>query len=175
MSDFTRVKLHDARTYFQCRPTPVHRLANLSAQIGGATLFVKREDLNHTGAHKLNHCVGFALLARHMGKTKVIAETGAGLHGVALATAAAYFGLECEVHIGEVDLEKAHSNVSRMKVLGATVIAVGQGQSTLKEANDSAYNAYARQHRQALYAIGSAIGSALSPIGANPGQSFWPG
>ncbi|MER9966406.1 tryptophan synthase subunit beta [Mesorhizobium sp. M0060] len=163
MPDFQR-KLHDARIYFQGRPTPVHRLANLSAQIGGATLFVKREDLNHTGAHKLNHCVGFALLARHMGKTKLIAETGAGQHGVALATAAAYFGLECEVHIGEVDLEKARSNVSRMKVLGATVIAVGQGQSALKEASDSAYNAYARQYRHALYAIGSAIGPHPFPL-----------
>jgi tryptophan synthase beta chain len=162
--DFQR-KLHDARTYFQGRPTPVHRLANLSAQIGGATLFVKREDLNHTGAHKLNHCVGFALLARYMGKTRLIAETGAGQHGVALATAAAYFGLECEVHIGEVDLEKAHSNVNRMKVLGADVIiAVGQGESALKEASDSAYNAYARQHRQALYAIGSAIGPHPFPL-----------
>lgn len=161
--DFQR-KLHDARTYFQGRPTPVHRLANLSAQIGGATLFVKREDLNHTGAHKLNHCVGFALLARYMGKTKLIAETGAGQHGVALATAAAYFGLECEVRIGEVDLEKAHSNVSRMKVLGATVIAAGHGQSALKEASDSAYDAYVRQHRDALYAIGSAIGPHPFPM-----------
>lgn len=103
--DFQR-KLQDDRAHFQGRPTPVHRLANLSAQIGGATLFVKREDLNHTGAHKLNHCVGFALLARHMGKTKLIAETGAGQHGVALATAAACFDLECEVHIGEVDFRK---------------------------------------------------------------------
>ncbi|MBR2687143.1 MAG: tryptophan synthase subunit beta [Aquamicrobium sp.] len=161
--DFQR-KLEDARAHFQGRPTPVHRLANLSAQIGGATLFVKREDLNHTGAHKLNHCVGFALLARHMGKTKLIAETGAGQHGVALATAAACFGLECEVHIGEVDFEKAHSNVSRMKVLGATVVVATRGQSALKEASDSAYDAYVRQHRQALYAIGSAIGPHPFPM-----------
>ena len=161
--DFQR-RLHDARTYFQGRPTPVHRLANLSAQTGGATLFVKREDLNHTGAHKLNHCIGFALLARHMGKTKLIAETGAGQHGVALATAAAYFGLECEVHIGEVDLEKARSNVNRMKVLGAKVVVAGHGQSALKEASDSAYDAYARQHGEALYAIGSAIGPHPFPM-----------
>lgn len=161
--DFQR-QLAEARTYFQGRPTPVHRLANLSAQIGGATLFIKREDLNHTGAHKLNHCVGFALLARHMGKTKLIAETGAGQHGVALATAAAFFGLECEVHIGEVDFEKAHSNVSRMKVLGATVVVAARGQSALKEASDSAYDAYARQHRHALYAIGSAIGPHPFPL-----------
>jgi tryptophan synthase beta chain len=170
-ADFQR-ELHDARTHFQGRPTPVHRLANLSAQIGGATLFVKREDLNHTGAHKLNHCVGFALLARHMGKTRLIAETGAGQHGVALATAAAHFGLECEVHIGEVDLEKARSNVSCMKVLGATVIAVGQGQSALKEASDSAYNAYVRQYRHALYAIGSAIGPHPFPLIVRDFQSI---
>lgn len=159
-----RRELHDVRTYFQGRPTPVQRIANLSAQIGGATLFVKREDLNHTGAHKLNHCVGFALLARYMSKTKLIAETGAGQHGVALATAAAYFGLECEVHMGEVDIEKARANVSRMKVLGAKVVAVEQGQSALKEASDSAFSAYASQYRHALYAIGSAIGPHPFPL-----------
>jgi tryptophan synthase beta chain len=156
--------LHDVRRSFQGRPTPVHRLANLSAQIGGAALFVKREDLNHTGAHKLNHCVGFALLAKHMGKTKLIAETGAGQHGVALATAAAYFGLECEVHMGEVDIAKAASNVSRMKILGAKVVAVGRGQSALKEASDSAFSAYASQYPHALYAIGSAIGPHPFPL-----------
>jgi tryptophan synthase beta chain len=142
----------------------VHRLANLSQEIGGATIYVKREDLNHTGAHKLNHCVGFALLARHMGKTKLIAETGAGQHGVALATAAAYFGLECEVHMGQVDVEKAHCNVSRMRILGAKVVAVEEGQSALKEASDSALAAYQSQFRNALYAIGSAIGPHPFPM-----------
>ncbi|MBD9541464.1 tryptophan synthase subunit beta [Ensifer sp. ENS04] len=163
MPEFRR-ELHRARTYFQGRATPVHHLANLSAKIGGAAIFVKREDLNHTGAHKLNHCVGFALLARHMGKRKLIAETGAGQHGVALATAAAYFDLECEVHIGEVDFVKARSNVNRMNVLGAKVVVAAHGQSALKEASDSAFEAYATQHKDALYAIGSAIGPHPFPM-----------
>lgn len=93
------------RKHFQGRPTPISYLRNLSAKAGGAQIYAKREDLNHTGAHKLNHCMAEALLAKHMGKTKLIAETGAGQHGVALATAAAYFGMECEIHMGEVDIE----------------------------------------------------------------------
>jgi tryptophan synthase beta chain len=136
----------------------VHYLENISAAIGGARIYVKREDLNHTGAHKINHCVGFALLAKRMNKTKLIAETGAGQHGVALATAAAYFGLECEVHMGEVDVQKASLNVGRMRLLGATVVPVSAGQSALKDASDSAFRAYAEQYDRALYAIGSAIG-----------------
>ena len=91
----------------------------------GGRIYLKREDLNHTGAHKLNHCMGEALLAKYMGKKKLIAETGAGQHGVALATAAAYFGLECEIHMGEVDIAKEHPNVVRMNVLGAHVVPVG--------------------------------------------------
>ncbi len=153
-----------AREHFQGRPTPVQRLANLSAEIGGATIFVKREDLNHTGAHKLNHCIGFALLAKRLGKTKLIAETGAGQHGVALATAAAHFGLDCEVHMGRIDIVKAAANVGRMQILGATVIAAESGQAALKEASDSAFEAYARQHESALYAIGSAIGPHPFPL-----------
>jgi tryptophan synthase beta chain len=162
-SDF-RASLDYVRKHFQGRPTPVHHLRNLSEEVGGAALFVKREDLNHTGAHKLNHCVGFALLAKHLGKKKLIAETGAGQHGVALATAAAYFDLECEVHMGEVDVEKASSNVGRMKLLGAKVVSVGAGQGVLKDASDSAYAAYAEQHSSALYAIGSAIGPHPFPM-----------
>jgi len=157
-------ELADVRRRFQGRPTPVHFLRNLSQQLRGASIFVKREDLNHTGAHKLNHCVGFALLARHLGKRKLIAETGAGQHGVALATAAAYFGLECEIHMGEVDIVKAHANVSRMQMLGAKVIAAGHGQAALKEASDCALQAYLQQHRSALYAIGSAIGPHPFPL-----------
>ncbi len=161
--DFQR-RLHEARVSFQGRPTPVSRLASLSAEIGGATIYAKREDLNHTGAHKLNHCVGFALLARHMGKSKLIAETGAGQHGVALAAAAAYCGLACEVHMGRVDALKSGSNINRMRILGADVVVVDLGQSALKEASDSALNAYQAQAGTALYAIGSAIGPHPFPM-----------
>lgn len=156
--------LNNARVGLQGRPTPIHYLENLSKQVGGAQIFIKREDLNHTGAHKINHCVGFALLAKKMGKKKLIAETGAGQHGVALATAAAYFGLECEVHMGEVDIAKQSSNVGRMQLLGAHVVSATTGQSALKEASDSAFNAYLEQHAHALYAIGSAIGPHPFPM-----------
>ncbi|MFD9701799.1 tryptophan synthase subunit beta [Lentzea sp. NPDC059081] len=157
-------ELDTVRTGLQGRPTPVHHLRNISDEVGGAQLFVKREDLNHTGAHKINHCVGFALLARKMGKRKLIAETGAGQHGVALAGAAARFGLECEVHIGAVDLDKVNANVRLMRLLGARVVSVDSGQSTLKEASDSALHAYTEQHAHALYAIGSAIGPHPFPL-----------
>lgn len=156
--------LDQVRKTLQGRPTPVHYLKNLSEQAGGAQIFVKREDLNHTGAHKINHCVGFALLAKKMGKTKLIAETGAGQHGVALATAAAHFGLECEVHMGGIDVKKQSSNVARMELLGARVIASTSGQSALKDASDSAFVAYTEQHSNALYAIGSAIGPHPFPM-----------
>ncbi|KAJ6121101.1 tryptophan synthase beta chain 1 [Penicillium sp. IBT 18751x] len=156
--------LNNVRIGLQGRPTPIHYLENLSDQVGGARIFIKREDLNHTGAHKINHCVGFALLAKKMGKKKLIAETGAGQHGVALATAAAYFGLECEVHMGEVDICKQSSNVGRMQLLGARVVPASTGQSALKEASDSAFNAYVEQHAHALYAIGSAIGPHPFPM-----------
>ncbi|HEV7436530.1 MAG TPA: tryptophan synthase subunit beta, partial [Pseudorhizobium sp.] len=156
--------LEKVRTGLQGRPTPIQLLENTSRQVGGARIFVKREDLNHSGAHKINHCVGFALLARKMGKRKLIAETGAGQHGVALATAAAYFGLECEVHMGAIDIEKQSSNVGRMCLLGARVVAATAGQSALKEASDSAFNAYVEQREHALYAIGSAIGPHPFPM-----------
>lgn len=161
--DFQRT-LDRVRIGLQGRPTPVHFLENISTEVGGAKIYVKREDLNHTGAHKINHCVGFALLARKMGKRKLIAETGAGQHGVALAAAAAYFGLECEVHMGEIDIQKQSSNVGRMRLLGANVIAATAGQSALKEASDSAFNAYVEQREHALYAIGSAIGPHPFPL-----------
>ena len=102
--------LRNIRKHFQGRPTPVYHCHRLSQKYGGQ-IYLKREDLNHTGAHKLNHCMGEALLAKHLGKKKLIAETGAGQHGVALATAAAYFGLECEIHMGEVDIAKEYPNV----------------------------------------------------------------
>ena len=109
-------ELRRIRKDFQGRPTPISHLERLSASLGNVQLYVKREDLNHTGAHKLNHCMGEALLAKYMGKKKVIAETGAGQHGVALATAAAYFGLECDIYMGSVDIKKQAPNVARMKI-----------------------------------------------------------
>jgi len=102
------------------RPSPLYFAKNLTAKLGGAKIYLKREDLNHTGAHKINHCLGEALLAKRMGKKKLLAETGAGQHGVALATAAALMGLECEIHMGAIDVAKQHPNVIRMKLLGAT-------------------------------------------------------
>ncbi len=162
-SEFIR-DLRYIRKHFQGRPTPVSHLKNLSNLAGGAQIYAKREDLNHTGAHKLNHCMAEALLAKHMGKTKLMAETGAGQHGVALATAAAYFGMECEIHMGEIDIEKEAPNVTRMKLLGATVVPVGFGGRSLKEAVDSAFQAYVPQADQALFAIGSVVGPHPFPM-----------
>ena len=133
-------ELRRIRKEFQGRPTPVYHCERLSREIGNCQIYLKREDLNHTGAHKLNHCMGEGLLAKFMGKKRLIAETGAGQHGVALATAAAYFGLECEIHMGEVDIAKQAPNVTRMKILGANVVPVTHGLKTLKEAVDSAFD-----------------------------------
>ena len=135
-------ELKYVRKHYQGRPTPISYAKNLTEFCGGAKIYLKREDLNHTGAHKLNHCMAEVILAKYLGKKKVIAETGAGQHGVALATAAAYFGLECEIHMGEVDIKKEHPNVVRMKILGAKVVPATHGLKTLKEAVDSAFEAY---------------------------------
>ena len=151
------------RKHYQGRPTPVYYAHNLSKECG-AHIYLKREDLNHSGAHKLNHCMAEALLAKHMGKTKLIAETGAGQHGVALATAAAYFGMECEIHMGEIDIEKEAPNVIRMKLLGATVVPVSFGGRSLKEAVDSAFESYVPQADTALFAIGSVVGPHPFPM-----------
>lgn len=150
-------ELRYIRKHYQGRPTPVYYAHNLSADVG-AHIYFKREDLNHSGAHKLNHCMGEALLAKHMGKKKLIAETGAGQHGVALATAAAYFGMECEIHMGEIDIAKEAPNVTRMKLLGAHVVPVGFGGRSLKEAVDSAFQSYLSQADEAIFAIGSVVG-----------------
>lgn len=152
------------RKHYQGRPTPISFAQNLSKYCGGAKIYLKREDLNHTGAHKLNHCMAEVILAKHLGKKKVIAETGAGQHGVALATAAAYFGLECEIHMGEVDIKKEHPNVVRMKILGAKVIPATHGLKTLKEAVDSAFDSYIAQVDDALFCIGSAVGPHPFPM-----------
>ncbi|MBR2951718.1 MAG: tryptophan synthase subunit beta, partial [Clostridia bacterium] len=149
----------------------VSHLERLSGSLGNVQLYVKREDLNHTGAHKLNHCMGEALLAKYMGKKKVIAETGAGQHGVALATAAAYFGLECDIYMGSVDIKKQAPNVARMKILGANVIEVKEGLQTLKEAVDAAFDAYARDYKTSMYCIGSVLGPHPFPLMVRDFQS----
>ena len=164
-------ELRRIRKEFQGRPTPVSHLERLSNSLGNVQLYVKREDLNHTGAHKLNHCMGEALLAKYMGKKKVIAETGAGQHGVALATAAAYFGLECDIYMGAVDIRKQAPNVARMKILGANVVEVTDGLATLKEAVDAAFAAYTREYRDCIYCIGSVVGPHPFPMMVRDFQS----
>ena len=164
-------ELRRIRREFQGRPTPISHLERLSNSLGNVQLYVKREDLNHTGAHKLNHCMGEALLAKYMGKKKLIAETGAGQHGVALATAAAYFGLECDIYMGAVDIKKQAPNVARMKILGANVIEVTEGLATLKEAVDAAFAGYARDYKDSIYCIGSVLGPHPFPMMVRDFQS----
>lgn len=164
-------ELKYVRKNYQGRPTPISFAKNLTDFCGGAKIYLKREDLNHTGAHKLNHCMAEVILAKHMGFKKVIAETGAGQHGVALATAAAYFGLECEIHMGEVDIVKEHPNVIRMKILGAKIIPATHGLKTLKEAVDSAFESYVAQSDTAIYCIGSVVGPHPFPMMVRDFQS----
>ena len=164
-------ELRRIRKEFQGRPTPISHLERLSNKLGNVQLYVKREDLNHTGAHKLNHCMGEALLAKYMGKKKLIAETGAGQHGVAIATAAAYFGLECDVYMGSVDIKKQAPNVARMKILGANVVEVTHGLATLKEAVDAAFEAYAKDYENSIYCIGSVVGPHPFPMMVRDFQS----
>ncbi|MBO7243676.1 MAG: tryptophan synthase subunit beta [Alphaproteobacteria bacterium] len=160
------------RKTYQGRPTPITFAKNLSKKTGGAQIYLKREDLNHTGAHKLNHAIGEALLAKYMGKKKLIAETGAGQHGVAMATAAAYLGLECEIHMGQTDIEKQQPNVLRIKLLGAKIIPVTHGQQSLKEAVDSAFEAYLNDLDNSLYCIGSVLGPHPFPLMVRDYQSI---
>ncbi|HZK10308.1 MAG TPA: tryptophan synthase subunit beta [Clostridia bacterium] len=165
-------ELRRIRKEFQGRPTPVYHCKNLSQELGTSQIYLKREDLNHTGAHKLNHCMGEGLLAKYMGMKKLIAETGAGQHGVALATAAAFFGLECEIHMGEVDIKKQASNVTKMKLLGAKIIPVTHGLRTLKEAVDSAFDAYMKDYKNSIYCIGSVVGPHPFPMIVRDFQSI---
>jgi len=157
-SESFQQELQDLYAHYVGRPSPVFYARRLSEQFGGARIFLKREDLNHTGAHKINHCLGEALLARHMGKTKVLAETGAGQHGVALATACALVGIECEIHMGVIDIAKEHPNVTKMKILGCKLVEVTRGTQTLKDAVDSAFEAYLEDPVNFFYAIGSVVG-----------------
>jgi len=146
------------------RPTPLYLAERLTRELGGAKIYLKREDLLHTGAHKINNCIGQILLARRMGKTRVIAETGAGQHGVATATVAAMFGLQCIVYMGAVDCERQSLNVLRMKMLGAEVIPVKAGQQTLKEAINEAMRDWVTNVRTTHYILGTVYGAHPYPL-----------
>jgi tryptophan synthase beta chain len=140
------------------RPSPLYLAERLTEHLGGAKIYFKREELNHTGAHKINNCIGQILLARRMGKTRIIAETGAGQHGVATATVAARFGLPCVIYMGEVDIERQKPNVFRMNLLGAEVRAVSSGSRTLKDATNEALRDWVANVHDTFYIIGSAAG-----------------
>ena len=152
--------LHD----FAGRPTPLYFAERLTRELGGAKVYLKREDLLHTGAHKINNALGQILLARRMGKKRIIAETGAGQHGVATATVAARFGFECVVYMGAVDMERQALNVARMRFLGAKVVPVTAGQATLKEAINEAMRDWVTNVRSTHYILGSALGSHPYPM-----------
>ncbi|NTU94361.1 MAG: tryptophan synthase subunit beta, partial [Chlorobiaceae bacterium] len=146
------------------RPTPLYRAARLSEKLGGASIWLKREDLCHTGAHKINNALGQVLLARRMGKKRVIAETGAGQHGVATATVCALFDLECIVYMGEEDIRRQAPNVARMKLLGATVRPVTAGTRTLKDATSEAIRDWMNNPEETFYIVGSVIGMHPYPM-----------
>lgn len=165
-------ELDNLNRHYTGRPSPVYYAKSLSKRLKGAQIYLKREDLNHTGAHKINHCLGEALLARKMGKKKIIAETGAGQHGVALATAAALVGLECDIYMGANDIAKEYPNVVRMKILGARVVPVNFGLKSLKEAVDAAFEAYLKDPVTQLYAIGSVVGPHPFPMIVRDFQSI---
>ena len=151
-------------TEFVGRPTPLYFAERLTRDLGGAKIYLKREDLNHTGAHKINNAMGQILLAKRMGKTRIIAETGAGQHGVASATVAAMFGLKCVIYMGEVDCERQALNVYRMKMLGAEVVSVKAGQRTLKEAVNEAMRDWVTNVRSTHYILGTAYGAHPYPV-----------
>ena len=153
------------------RPSPLYLARNLTRKLGGGKVYFKREDLNHTGAHKINHTLGEALLAKRMGKKRVLAETGAGQHGVALATAAAITGLACDIFMGEIDIAKQHPNVVRMRLLGATVHTVKSGGRCLKDAVDAAIGAYLEDVENSFFAIGSVVGPHPYPMMVQEFQS----
>jgi len=162
-AEFQRQFDHDLAHYVG-RPSPLYEAARLSDEIGGARIFLKREDLNHTGAHKVNNTIGQALLAKYMGKKRVIAETGAGQHGVASATVAARLGLECHVFMGEEDIRRQSLNVYRMKLLGATVVPVTSGSRTLKDAMNEAMRDWVTHVDSTFYIIGTVAGPHPYPM-----------
>ncbi len=149
---------------FVGRPSPIYHAKRWSEKLGGAQIFFKREDLNHTGAHKVNNTIGQALLAKRMGKKRVIAETGAGQHGVATATVAARFGMQCTVYMGEVDVERQSQNVNKMKILGAEVIPVSSGSKTLKDALNEAMRDWVTNVENTFYIIGTVAGPHPYPM-----------
>ena len=169
--DFIREFKHDLKHYVG-RTTPLYHAQNLSQEIGGAQIYLKREDLNHTGAHKINNTIGQALLAKRMGKARIIAETGAGQHGVATATVAARLGLECVVYMGEVDVARQALNVFRMKLLGATVIPVTSGSRTLKDALNEAMRDWVTNIDDTFYIIGTVAGPHPYPMMVRDFQSI---
>jgi len=153
-----QVELAYLYKFYVNRPSLLYFAKNMTEKLGGPKIYLKREDLNHTGAHKINNVIGQGLLAKHMGKKKLIAETGAGQHGVATATIAAYLGMECDIYMGARDIKAQKPNVYRMKILGANVIPVTQGQGTLKDAVDKALESFMKDHENTHYLLGSAVG-----------------
>jgi tryptophan synthase beta chain len=153
-----QTELQSLLAHYVGRPSPLYFAEQLTAHLGGAKIYLKREDLNHTGAHKINNCIGQILLARRMGKTRIIAETGAGQHGVATATVAARFSYPCIIYMGEVDIERQNPNVFRMNLLGAEVRAVNSGSRTLKDAMNEALRDWVANVHDTYYIIGSAAG-----------------
>lgn len=157
-------EFHNDLKHFVGRPSPVYYAKRLSEMLGGAQIWLKREDLNHTGAHKVNNTVGQALLARHMGKKRIIAETGAGQHGVASATVAARYGMECVVYMGSEDIKRQASNVYRMRLLGAEVVPVESGSKTLKDALNEAMRDWVTNVENTFYIIGTVAGPHPYPM-----------
>src|SRR5690554_1958592 len=168
--DFLAEFAHDLK-HFVGRPSPIYYAERLSQSIGGARIYLKREDLNHTGAHKVNNTVGQALLAKRMGKPRVIAETGAGQHGVATATIAARLGLECVVYMGAEDVKRQAPNVYRMKLLGASVVPVESGSKTLKDALNEAMRDWVTNVANTFYIIGTVAGPHPYPMMVRDFQS----
>ena len=151
-------ELRDAYKKIANRPSPLYFAQNMTDDLSGPKIYLKREDLNHTGAHKINNVIGQGLIAKHMGKKKLIAETGAGQHGVATATIAAYLNMECDIYMGARDIDAQKPNVYRMKILGANVIPVTHGQGTLKDAVDVALENFIKDHKSTHYLLGSVVG-----------------
>jgi tryptophan synthase beta chain len=164
-------EFHSELKHYVGRPSPVYHAKRWSAQLGGAQIYLKREDLNHTGAHKINNTIGQALLARHMGKKRVIAETGAGMHGVATATVAARFGMKCVVYMGSEDIKRQAQNVYRMKLLGAEVVAVESGSKTLKDALNEAMRDWVTNVEDTFYILGTVAGPHPYPMMVRDFQS----
>jgi tryptophan synthase beta chain len=167
-----RAELNELFKDFSGRPTPLFHAKRLSENVGGAKIYLKREDLNHTGAHKINNCLGQILLARRMGKKRIIAETGAGQHGVATATVCALFGLECVVYMGTEDMRRQELNVFRMRLLGADVRGVDSGSRTLKDAINEALRDWVTNVETTYYLLGSALGPHPYPLMVRDFQSI---